>query len=207
MHKLYEFPPSGNCYKIRLLFSNLGLPLKSQVVDITKGESRSKEYLERNPVGQVPLLEFADGRLLPESPAILWHMARGTPLLPDDPWLQTQVLRWLSFEQYKLEPNIGVARFLLKTMKKAPEKAGPVLDELQNGGRFALTILDNALAGKDFLVGDVYSIADIGLYGYTHLAGDADISLSPYPDIHRWFKNVENQPGYIPLEYRGEDNA
>lgn len=207
MYKLYEFPQSGNCYKIRLLFSNLDIPLKSQVVDITKGESRSKEHLARNPVGQVPLLEFPDGRLLPESNAILWHMARGTPLLPENSWLQTQVLRWLSFEQYKLEPNIGVARVFLKTMKKAPEEVGPVLDELQTGGGFALTILEGALEGKDFLVGDAYSIADIGLYGYTHLAGEAGISLSPYPEIQRWFKNVETQPGYSPLEDQGEGNA
>lgn len=199
MYTLYQFAESGNCYKIRLLFANLGIPLETTQIDITRGESRSGDYLKINPVGQVPVLKLPDGRYLPESHAILWHIAFGTDLLPNDPWVQTQIIRWLSFEQYKLEPKIGVARFLLKSMGKKPEEIADRLPELKEGAAFALSILDRELADKEFLLGDNYSIADIGLYGYSHVAEEGDISLAPYKNLHRWFKNIEQQPGYIAI--------
>ncbi|HXV73499.1 MAG TPA: glutathione S-transferase family protein [Sphingomonadales bacterium] len=199
MYTLFEFPESGNCYKIRLAFSNLGLPFTSKFVDIRKGESRTPEFLKKNPAGQVPLVMLPDGIYLPESHAILWYVTWGTPLLPADQWLQTQILRWMSFEQYKLEPKIGTARFFLKSMGKKPEELGPKLKELHDGARFALGILEADLEKKSFLVGGAYSIADIALYGYTHVSDEAGIPLDPYPAIRAWLKRVEAQPGYIAI--------
>lgn len=200
MYTLYEFPESGNCYKIRLLFSNLGIPFSSEVVDIRKGESRTPAFLKKNPAGQVPLLKLPDGIFLPESHAILWYVAWGTPLLPTDQWEQTQVLRWLSFEQYKLEPKVGVARFFLKSLGKSPGELGDRLKELHEGAHFALSVLEHDLENKKFLVGERYTIADIALYGYTHVAEEGGVSLEPYPAIRAWLKRVEAQPGYIAIE-------
>lgn len=200
MYTLYEFPESGNCYKIRLLFSNLGIPFSSEVVDIRKGESRTPAFLKKNPAGQVPLLKLPDGIFLPESHAILWYVAWGTPLLPTDQWEQTQVLRWLSFEQYKLEPKVGVARFFLKSLGKSPGELGDRLKELHEGAHFALSVLEHDLENKNFLVGERYTIADIALYGYTHVAEEGGVSLEPYPAIRAWLKRIETQPGYIAIE-------
>ncbi len=198
--RLHDNIESGNGYKARLILKLTGRPFTWVGYDTYAGETRTPAFLALNPVGKIPVLELDDGLLLPESNAILWYCADGTPNLPEDPRDRAQVLRWMCFEQYSHEPFIGVARSWL-THYPEDEKRMALLPEKQAGGREALAVMDGHLAEHDWFVGDTYSIADIALYVYTHVAGEGGIELAPYPAVRAWLDRVAAQPGHVPIDW------
>ncbi len=195
MLTLYDFLSSGNGYKVRLLLTQLGLAFRYVDVDVIAGETRQADYLAINPNGRIPALRFEDGRILSESNAILFHMARDTSFLPADPFEQAQVLQWMFFEQYDHEPNVAVARFWLHLQDPAPYEA--LLPEKHEKGYRALGVMEKRLAEAPFLVGGRYSIADIALYAYTHVCDEGGFDLAAYPAIRAWLSRVADQPGHI----------
>ena len=198
MLRLYDFWESGNCYKVRLLLAQLGIEFERIHLDILKGETRTETFLAKNPNGRVPLLEWPDGRTLAESNAILWHLATGTPLLPKDEWHRAKVLEWLNFEQYSHEPYIAVLRFwhfsgqLDAHADETPAKA--------ERGNAALGVMENHLFENRYFVGDRYSIADIALYAYTHVADEGGFELARYPSIRAWLERVASQPDHVTID-------
>ena len=200
MYTLYEYRPSGNSYKVHLLFHELGLEHNNINLDILKGETRTPEFLAKNPNGQIPVLELECGRTLSQSVAILWYLADGTDLLPADPWDRAKIMQWMNFEQHKIEVNVAEARFWLHTLGQTPEELGEKLTEKQEKGTEALGVLEEGLCGADWLVGNEFSIADIALYGYTHVAGDGGFDLSKYPRISAWIKRIEARPNFLAME-------
>jgi glutathione S-transferase len=200
MITIYGMKASGNCYKLQLLLEQLGQPYRWIEIDSTKGETRAPEYLAKNPNGKVPLLELEDGRLLPESNAILCYLAEGSRYLPEDRWQRAQVLQWLFFEQYSHEPYIAVARFIAKWLTADhPRQAD--LPQLRVRGYQALDVMEKQLAANDFLAGASHTIADIALYAYTHEAHVGGFDLSRYPAVRAWLARVEAQPGFVPQTY------
>jgi glutathione S-transferase len=200
MTVLHQMQVSGNCYKVRLAARQVNVPLRLRDYPLLEGLTRTPEFLARNPNGRVPLLELDDGRHLAESGAILWFLSEGTALQPDDLWGRAQVLQWMFFEQYSHEPYIAVARFWLKfAPKEELEKRRSLVPEWMAKGAAALDVMEGHLAQNAWFAADRYSIADIALYGYTHCAGDGGFDLSRYPAVERWLRDVEAQPGYIPL--------
>ncbi len=197
MPRLYDSTPSGNCYKVRLLLAQLGIRYERVPIDVTGGGPRPAELLRDNPLGKVPKLELDDGRALVESGAILWDVADGTPFLPGDKPQRTEVLRWLLFEQNAHEPNIAVARFL--TQYRDPAGFREVLAFLERRGRLALDAMERHLERVPYFVGARYTIADIALYAYTHVAGEGGFDLAPYPRIRAWLGRVREQPGHVAM--------
>lgn len=189
MLTLLDYGPSANCLKVRILLRRLGLEYAREPVDIFAGESRTDEYLVFNPAGRTPALRLDGGEVLAESNAILLYLAEGTAFLPDDRVLRAHVHRWLFFEQNLLEPNVGTARYWHLTGREAQQPEA-FAQRLQ-AGTDALVVLDRGLAGREFLVADAYSVADVALYAYTHVAGDAGIDLAAYPAIGPWLARVE----------------
>lgn len=200
MYTLYEYAPSGNSYKLRLAMTQLGEPFKRINLDITKGESRRPEFLEINSNGRVPVLILDNGERLPESNAVLWYLADGTPLLPTSKLEQAQVLQWMFFEQYSHEPFIATARYWIFSLD-AEDKYKAKLEENRPKGYAALDVMEKHLSENDFFVGGKYSIADIALYAYTHVAEQGGYSLDAYPAIKTWFARIEAQENYIPITY------
>jgi glutathione S-transferase len=196
--RVYGDMYSGNCYKIKLLLNHLDMPHEWIHVDIMKGESRTPEFLARNPNGRIPLLELPDGRHLAESNAILNFLATGTPFLPDDPWLHALVLQWQFFEQYSHEPNIATARYIAVYLG-LPESHRAAYEGKQAGGHAALRVMESQLAHHDYLVGDRFTIADISLFGYTHVAGEGGFSLDAYPGINRWLARIAALPRHLTM--------
>jgi len=193
---LYDFLPSGNGYKVRLLLAQLGIPFVLVEKEIFKGETRTPEFLAINPNGRIPVLELDDGQRLSESDAILFYLAEGTSFLPTDRLGRGRVLQWMFFEQYSHEPYIAVARRIRHMEGK------PVPAELAERGRQALGVMERHLAGHPFLVEDVYTIADIALYAYTHVADEGGFDLGPYPSVRAWLARVGDQPGHVPITQR-----
>ena len=196
---LYDFLDSGNGYKVRLALTQLGIPFDWVAVDILAGETRRAPFLDKNPNGRIPLLEFKDGSTLAESNAILFFLADGTSLLSDDPYERAQTLQWMFFEQYSHEPYIAVARFWCRH----PEFCSytpPELARKREGGRAALAVMERHLAERSFFVGERYSIADIALYAYTHVADQAGIDPSGFAALRGWLDRVRTQPGHIPID-------
>ncbi|MCA9772720.1 MAG: nuclear transport factor 2 family protein [Myxococcales bacterium] len=196
MLRLHENAPSGNCYKVRLLLTQLGVPFERVPVDILKGESRTPEFLKLNPNGRVPVVQFEDGRTLAESNAILFHFAEGSSLLSADAYERAEVLQWMFFEQYSHEPFIATSRFWLK-LSGTPEKFERQLAERRPGGLAALGVMENHLAAHPYFVGGRYTIADIALYAYTHVAPEGGFDLGPYPAVRAWIDRVAAQPRHI----------
>jgi glutathione S-transferase len=198
---LHDYLPSGNGYKVRLLLTQLGVPFQRIEYDITRGETRTPEYLENvNANGRVPVLETEEGTLLPESNAILFFLAEGTPFLPDDRLERARTLQWMFFEQYSHEPNIAVARAWLHVFDvQMTEERRVALEERQKRGYGALGVMEEHLQSNDYFVGGRYSVADISLYAYTHVAGEGGFDLGDYPAILAWLERVSSQPGYIPI--------
>jgi glutathione S-transferase len=196
---LYDSPVSGNCYKVRLLAAHLGLPLERRTLDVVDRSNRPEVIGDLNPALRVPTLVLDDGRGLGESGAILWYLARGTRFMPEDAYEAAQVLQWIFFEQYDHEPNIAVARFWLKYAPK-PELYADGLPARHEGGHRALAAMERRLAGRDYLVGDRLSIADIALYGYTHVAGEGGFDLAAYPAVRVWLERVAGEPGHITID-------
>ena len=193
---LYDSQVSGNCYKVRLLFSHLGLDYERREVDVVDRSGRLELLGALNPALRVPTLVFDDGRSLAESNAITSYFAEGTEYLPEDKFERAQVLQWLFFEQYSHEPYIAVARFWAIAGITPPE--GEREAKLR-GGTAALRAMDGHLADHQFLVGERYTIADIALYAYTHVAPEGGFELEPYPAINAWLARVATQPGHIAI--------
>jgi glutathione S-transferase len=198
-YTLYDYLPSGNGYKVRLVLKQLGLPYKIVQLDITKGATRTPQYLEKNPNGRIPLLEIPGKGFLAESHAIISYLAEGSQLVPADRLDRARVWHWLCFEQYNLEPNVATVRFWLHSLHKTPQELGEKLTDKVDKGKQALAVLEQGLQGRDFLVGNRYSLADIGLYAYTHVAEEGGFSLEDYPSIRSWIRRVAAQPGYAPI--------
>ena len=201
MYTLYSMQRSGNCYKVRLALAQLGAPHRLVEIDILQGESRTPEFLAMNPDGHVPLLEVAPGRYLPESNAILWYIAGGTPLAPDDRIDRAETLQWMFFEQHSLEPNLGAARFWLTMVKGGRELQRHSLEDWMEKGYIALTVMETHLRTHRFFAADRITIADIALYAYTHVAHESDFDLTGFPAIRAWLKRVAADPGHIAMEW------
>lgn len=194
--KLYDHPASGNCMKARILLRQLELPYESVTVDLFRRETRQPEHLARNPDGRVPVLETDSGELIPESGAILLHLAEGTAFLPASGLARTRVHQWMFFEQNRLEGDLAMARFIKLTGRdvKYPE----VFEHRLARGRDALAALDRGLAdGRAFVAGDAYTVADIALYAYAHCGDDAGADLSEHPHVVEWVQRVEATPGFV----------
>jgi len=201
MIRLYDFLPSGNGYKVRLLLHQLTVPFELVEKDILKGETRTAEFLAKNPNGRIPLIELDDGRLLAESDAILFYFAEGTPFLPDNRWERAQVLQWMFFEQYSHEPYVAVARAWLHLFG-LDEERGRQLPHKQKLGYDALGVMERHLTGRQFFVAERYTIADVALYAYTHVADEGGFDLGRFKAVGRWLKRVRSQPRHVPITQR-----
>jgi glutathione S-transferase len=205
MYTLYSMQRSGNSYKVRLALEQLGIPYRQVEVDILKGESRTPEFLAKNPNGQVPLLEVAADRFLAESNAILWHVVSGTPLRPIDRVDRAEALQWMFFEQHSIEPNIGAAYFWLTLVKGGRELQRHALDDWMEEGYRSLGVMENHLKRNRYFAADRYTVADIALYAYTHLAHQCDFDLAPFPAIGAWLERVAAQPGHVAMDWQPQN--
>jgi len=197
MLRLHDFLASGNGYKVRLLLHQLGIPFERIELDITKGETRTPAFLARNPNGRIPTLELEDGTCLPESNAILWYLAEGTRFLPEDRLGRAQVLQWMFFEQYSHEPNVATLRFW--THQGWLEERAAWVPGKREAGAAALGVMERHLAPRRFFVAERYTIADVALYAYTHVAEEGGFALAQYPAIRAWLARVAAQPGHVPI--------
>lgn len=198
MYVLYDNLDSGNGYKPRLLLALLGVRYRRIELDIDKAETRTPEFLAKNPNGRVPVLELEDGTLLPESNAILYYLAEGTPFWPAGRAARAQVLQWMFFEQYSHEPQIAVARYILRHLPEDHPRQAELPLRLERGHQ-ALAVMETHLRGRTFFVGDRPTIADLALYAYTHVAHEGRFDLGPYPAIRAWLDHIAALPGYIPI--------
>jgi glutathione S-transferase len=201
MPVLHQMHVSGNCYKVRLVARQVGIPLRLQEYGLHDGKTRQPAFLAKNPNGRVPLLELDDGRYLAESGAILWYLAEGTPLVPAEKWARAELLQWMFFEQYSHEPYVAVARFWLRFASPAQlETRRHLVPEWHAKGNAALGVMETHLARHDWFADGRYTIADIALYAYTHCAADGGFDLGRYPAVGAWMQRVVSQPGHITLE-------
>lgn len=198
MYKLYDYRPSGNGYKVRLLLTQLGIPFEYIEKDILKRETRTPEFLAINPNGRIPVLELEPGIYLSESNAVLIYLSEGTPYLPEDKLERAYVMQWLFFEQYSHEPYIATSRFLMHLSDNA-DKYRDVIEQKREPGYAALAVMEKRLAEHPFLVSDRYTIADIALYAYTHVADEGGFDLSKFPAIQAWIQRVQAQPNYVAI--------
>ena len=196
---LYDSPVSGNCYKVRLLLAHLGIPYERQTVDVIDRSNRRELLGHLNPGLTVPTLVLDDGRPLGESAAILWYFGEGTRFVPEDAYARAQVLQWMLFEQYQLEPTIAVVRFWVAYSGR-PEEFEPQRESKMKGGERALRRLERGIDGRDYLVGGSLTLADIALYGYAHVAEEGGFSLEPYPAVRAWLDRVAAEPGHVPID-------
>jgi glutathione S-transferase len=197
---LYDSPVSGNCYKVRLLLTQLGIPFERRTLDVADRSNRREVLGGLNPALRVPTLILDDGRSLAESNAILWYFGEGTPLIPDDGYERSQVLQWMFFEQYDHEPAIAVARFLIAYSGLPREEVEKRLPRLHADGERALAAMEEHLTGREWLVGSSPTLADISLYAYTHVASEGGFDLGPFPAIRAWLDRVAALPGHIPID-------
>jgi glutathione S-transferase len=193
--RLYDYAPSANCYKIRLLLALLGRDYERVEIDIFDGDTLSDAFARMNPARRTPVLELAPDRFLPESNAILLYLAEGTSLLPDDRFDRAQVHRWMFFEQNAFEGSVGSARFWRMTGRDEENPAR--FDGLMKSARAALAVLDAGLPDDGYLVGDALTVADVALYGYGHVAHESGVDLDDFPRVGRWRERVAREPGTI----------
>ena len=198
MLKLYDYLPSGNGYKVRMLLTQLEIPFERVELDIVKGETRTPDFLTINPNGRIPVLELEDGARLSESNAILFYLAEGTPFLPDHGLARAQILEWMFFEQYSHEPNIATSRFWLMHGERTDERRAG-LEQKRPLGYAALEVMEKHLAKRTFFASEHYTIADIALYAYTHVAHEGGFDLSRFESINIWLERIRVQPGHIPI--------
>ena len=201
MITIYGMRASGNCYKVRLLLAQLGMPYERRPVDVVDRSNRRELLGALNPALRIPTLILDDGRPLAESDAILHYLAEGTPLLPDDRYERAQTLQWLFFEQYSHEPYVATPRFILKHLPPESPRYAELPDRLARG-RAALQVMETHLSRHAFFVADSYTIADIALYAYTHVADESQLDLEPYSAVRRWLARVADQPNYLPITQR-----
>lgn len=195
---LYGMSLSGNCYKLQLLMAQLGRDYVWEEIDITRGENLSPEFLAMNDRGKVPVMKLPDGRTMAESNAILHYLADGSELLPADPWEHAKTLQWMFFEQYSHEPYIAVARFI-RMFLPADHPRRSQLEALTASGNEALAAMERHLTRLPWFGGERYTIADIALFAYTHIAEDGGFDLAAYPRIEGWIKRVMQRPGFVPM--------
>jgi glutathione S-transferase len=193
--RLFDYAASANCYKVRLLLAQLAVPYERVAVDIFDGDTLDPDFARMNPARTTPVLEVAPGVHLAESNAILVYLAEGTELYADDRLERAQILRWLLFEQADLVATVGSLRFRLLTGRLRPDAPGAA--KRRQGALATLATLEEHLTGRRFLVADRYTIADIAMYGYAHVAEEAGIDTAPYPAFEAWLARVAEQPGYI----------
>ena len=201
MFTLYSMQRSGNSYKARLALAHLGIPYRLVEIDILKGDSHTPEFLLKNPSGQVPLLEVMPGRYLAESNAILWYVAGGTPLAPEDRIDRAEALQWMFFEQHSLEPNLGAAYFWLTLIKGGRELQSHAIEDWMEEGHRALGVMERHLSLHDYFAADRYTIADVALYAYTHVAHQCDFDMSAFPAVRAWLARVAAQPGHVAMDF------
>ncbi len=199
MLTVYGDPLSGNCYKVGLLLALLGHPFRWVDVNVVKGETRTPDFLARNPNGRVPILEIEPGTVLAESNAIICYLADGTPYLPADRLDRARVLQWLFFEQYSHEPFIATSRYWMYYLGK-PDEYREQLAAKRPGGLAALAVMEGELSRRDWIAAGRYTVADIALYAYTHVAHQGGFELDDYPGIRAWLARVAGQPGHVPME-------
>ena len=198
MLKLYDYLESGNAYKVRLLLHLRGIPFERIELDILKRETRTPSFLAKNPNGRIPAVEFEDGRVLFESNAILSYFAEGPPFAGADAWERAQILQWMCFEQYSHEPLVATLRFW-HFAKLLATKTAVEIEAKRQGGDAALAIMDAQLTTRAFFVGERFTIADLALFAYTHVAGEGGFELARYPAIERWIARVEAHPRFVPI--------
>jgi glutathione S-transferase len=202
MH-LFDYLDSGNGYKVRLLLAQLGLDYRWTELDIDAGATRTPEFLKRNPNGRIPTLELDDGTNLAESNAILWYLAEGSAFVPVDRLSRAQVLQWLFFEQYSHEPYVATPRYIVKHLPAEHARRAELPERLAKG-RAALAVMETQLAARPFFVAERYTIADIALYAYTHVAHEGGHDLAPYSNVRSWLDRVAAQPRYVGIYARPE---
>ena len=196
--RLYDSLDSGNCYKVRLLLAQLSRPYQLIEINTDRGESRTPEFLAKNPNGRVPLLETDDGVFLAESNAILWYLAEATELIPTSAIGRAQVLQWMLFEQYSHEPYVAVARYIMRHLAdNHPRRAE--LPERRKQGLAAFSVMETHLQSRRFFVDETYSVADIALYAYSHVADQGGFDLAAFPAVRHWLERVASQPNYIAI--------
>jgi glutathione S-transferase len=202
MYTLYSMRRSGNCYKVRLALSQLDIPHELIEIDILKGETRTPEFLAMNPSGHVPLLQVGRDRYIAESNAILWYVAGGTPLVPEDRVDRAEMLQWMFFEQHSLEPNLGAAYFWLTLVRGGRELQQHALEDWMEEGYRALGVMDKHLARNRFVAAGQYTIADIALYAYTHVAHTCDYELARFPAVRDWLARIADQPNHVTMDWQ-----
>ena len=196
--RLYDSLDSGNCYKVRLLLAQLSRPYQLVEINTDRGESRTPEFLAKNPNGRVPLLETDDGVFLAESNAILWYLAEATELIPTSAIGRAQVLQWMLFEQYSHEPYVAVARYIMRHLAdNHPRRAE--LPERRKQGLAAFSVMETHLQSRRFFVDETYSVAYIALYAYSHVADQGGFDLAAFPAVRHWLERVASQPNYIAI--------
>lgn len=196
---LYNSPVSGNCYKVRLLLTQLGIPFETRELSVADRSNRQEVIGDLNPALRVPTLVLDDGRPLAESGAMLWYFGEGTRFVPEDRFERAQVLQWMFFEQYDLEPTIAVVRFWVAYSGR-PEAFADQVEAKRAAGQRVLDALERHLATRTFLVGERYTLADIAVYGYTHVAEEGGFDLASLPAVRAWLGRVAAQPGHIPID-------
>ena len=199
MIRLYDYLPSGNGYKVRLLLTQLAVPFERVELDIIKGETRTPDFLRKFSNGRIPAVEIEEGKLLFESNAIIVYLSEGTPFMPLDRFQRAQVLQWLFFEQYSHEPYIASVRYLVIHPSVKDPRRSIIETLMRPRGYDALGVMEEHLKSREWFVGDRYSIADIALYAYTHVADEGGFDLSNYPAIRAWLERVKSQPRHIPI--------
>jgi glutathione S-transferase len=199
MLRLHDNLTSGNGYKARLLLAQLGVPYQRIEYDIDRRETRTPEFLKKNSNGRIPVLELEDGTFLAESDAILWYLAEGTRFLPDDRRQRAEVLQWMFFEQYSHEPNIATVRYWITHAVPVTPLMELSMPAKRAQGVAALGVMEGHLAQRTFFVGERYTIADIALYAYTHVAGEGGFDLAPFENVRAWLARVAAQPGHVPI--------
>jgi glutathione S-transferase len=198
---LFDDLDSGNGYKVRLLLAQLGLEYRWTHLDIDSGATRTPEFLKRNPNGRIPTLELDDGTNLAESNAILWYLAEGSPFVPQDRLGRAQALQWMFFEQYSHEPYVATPRYIVKHLPRDHARRGELPERLAKG-RAALAVMNEHLKARSFFVAERYTIADIALYAYTHVAHEGGHDLAPYAHVRSWLVRVAAQPGNVSIYAR-----
>ena len=201
MFTLYSMQRSGNCYKVRLALAQLNLAYRLVEIDILKGDTRTPDFLAKNPSGHVPLLEAAPGRYLPESGAILWYLAGRSRLAPEDRLDRADTLQWMFFEQHSLEPYVGAAHFWLALVKGGRELQMHAIEEWMEKGYQALHVMEQHLESHRFFAAGRYTIADIALYAYTHVANECGFDLTGFPAIRAWLKRIVQQPAHVRMDW------
>ena len=200
MITLYQQHDSGNCYKVRLVLTHLDRPFRTVAVSSFDGSTRRPDFLAKNPIGKVPAVQLGDGRFLAESNAILLYFGEGTALFPDDAYDRAKAYEWLFFEQYSHEPAIAVRRALSVYPERRTDATPERMAHLLEAGNWALTVMERRLGDADWLAGNAFSLADISLYAYTHMAADGGYDLERFPGLRRWLTRVAAMPRHLAIE-------